>query len=338
MTMYFAILFLKPSDLVSLSQTSLVITALLGRIFLKERLTLGHFIAILLTISGVVLISKPSIFFAKEEMEELKHAEQVVCNGTLNNNNNNTMIASECAEILDEEKKIFNDNLKLALGIGLTFVSAFSTSCVFLVLKKLNNSKVHWASNTIFVCWFGIPFSLLISILLYKLGYSHQNLALEKKDLPMDLFYSVLSSILSVVGQILLNKCLMYEDATKIAITRTTDVLFTTILQYFILNIVIDLLSAVGAFNIMMGSFFILVFKLFEDKYERFNLKQTAKYANTSSETGKDQEDRTLILKVNLTTDSDASNKVIIKNENDQQNKRPSSLKMYILKFIFLKY
>lgn len=334
-SIYFAILFLKPSDLVSLSQTSLIMTAILARIFLKERLTMGHFIAILFTIVGVVLISKPSIFF-EQDFEHLKELEKLACNHTnsLASTSNETL---ECKEILQEESSLFYENLKLVLGIFLGFLGAFSTSCVFLVLKKLNNSKVHWASNTIFVCWFGWPVSLVLSFILYRVGYSHQNFENEKKDLPMDVFYSIMSSIISIMGQIFLNLCLKYEDATKIAITRTTDVLFSTVLQYFILNILIDLLSAIGAFSIMIGSFVILIFKLFENRYEKYNKRQSAKRQTLHSDKKVDSNESNKTQTTHL--DGEESSKTTIVQPSDiNHHNQPSSIRMYILKFIFLKY
>ena len=86
----------------------------------------------------------------------------------------------------------------------------------------------------------------------------------------MDIFYSVCASCLSVVGQIFLNIALLYEDATKIAITKTIDVFFSFILQYILLNIDIDLLGLLGACSILTGTFFVLIFKLLENKYQEY--------------------------------------------------------------------
>lgn len=232
-------MFLKPSDLVAISQTSLVITAILARVFLKEQLCLGHFVAIALAVLGVLLISKPTFLFRSEPSSQ-------VTSKFLNHSNTT---ASNSSEPFAQETA--DSSLKNALGIGLTFLGAIAASCVFLVLKKLSISRVHWASNTIFVCWFGLPLSTVISLVLIRLGYAHTSLADERNDLPMDVFYSVLSSMLSLIGQVLLNIALRYEDATRIAITRTTDVLFSCLLQYFLLDILIDLVRNV--FSILPG-------------------------------------------------------------------------------------
>lgn len=104
-TVYFAVLFLKPSDQVAISQTSLVITALLARIFLKERLCLGHFVAITLAVIGVLLISKPSFLFdsssSPARLAQQKH-QLVILNCSLVNNltDNLTTTSSTVSVIL----------------------------------------------------------------------------------------------------------------------------------------------------------------------------------------------------------------------------------------------
>lgn len=137
---------------------------------------------------------------------------------------------------------------------------------------------MHWATSTIYVCWFGLPLSILISTILFAFKLSHTNFERERKDLPLDIFYSVCASCLSVVGQVFLNISFRYEDATKIAITKTIDVLFSFILQYILLSIAIDLLGLLGACSILTGTFFVLIFKLFENKYSDYLKKQSVKH------------------------------------------------------------
>lgn len=141
-------------------------------------------------------------------------------------------------------------------------------------MKKLSNKKVHWASTVVYVCWPGIPFSLILSFVLYKYGLYHQDIQSELKDLPMDLYYSVLSALLSLAGQIFLAQAFVYEDATKIAITKTVDVFFTCCLQYFLLGVIIDLFAIVGSCSILSATISILVFKMLENKYADYKDKK----------------------------------------------------------------
>lgn len=268
-TIYFAIMFINPSDVVSLAHSSIIITAILSKIFLKEKLTIAHLIALILTVIGVLFISKPSFLFPKETF---------MLNSLNMTNINCTQSQTNCLNTISPSQSY--ESLKLTIGITLTFLGAFSSSVVFLVIKKLCNSKVHWATSTIFVCWFGLPFSLIISAVLVKFEYFHTDLRQERKDLPMDIFYSVLASLLSVLGQILLNISLKYEDATKIAITKTIDVFFSFVLQFFLLNILIDAMSIVGAVFILAGTFFVLIFKILENRYDNFKKKQQIENKN----------------------------------------------------------
>ncbi|CAF0959473.1 unnamed protein product [Brachionus calyciflorus] len=251
-SIYFAIMFINPSDVVSLAHSSIVITAIMSRIFLKEKLTLAHIFSIFLTATGVLFISKPSFLFQIE-------------NENLNQSFKNE---TEIVE-LDTAK-----NYKLPIGIGMTFLGSIFTSVVYLVLKKLSNSKVHWSYSTICVSWFGLPLSIALSMILVQLGYYHQDLEAEKSDLPMDIFYSFIASCLSLSGQILLNISFKYEDATKIAITKTIDVFFSFFLQFLVLSIPIDTLSIFGAICILVGTFFVLLFRLIESKYEEYKIRK----------------------------------------------------------------
>ena len=196
----------------SISQTSLVITAILARVFLKERLSLGHFVAISLAVVGVILISKPSFIFpsSQETLNCLvvisydENATTTTTAATITSGMNSSTTGFSLPPCKKEAANDEDDSNSLltVVGICLTFIGAISTSCVFLVLKKLSNSSVHWASSTIFVCWFGLPLSSIISLTLIYFGYSHTDFASERKDMPMDIFYSVLSSMISLIAQV----------------------------------------------------------------------------------------------------------------------------------------
>ncbi|CAF0974644.1 unnamed protein product [Brachionus calyciflorus] len=252
---YFAIMLIKPSDVTSLAHSGIIITAIMSRIFLKEKLTLAHILSIFLTAIGVMFISKPSFLF------------QVSAININNNISKNFTI---------EESNF--EAYRLPLGISMTFLGSFFTSVAFLILKKLSNSKVHWAYSTICVTWFGFPLSILISIILIKLGIYHRDIDNEISELPMDIFYSFLASCLSLVTQIFLNKSFKYEDATKIAIIKTTDVFFSFLLQFLLLGINVDRLGIIGAMAILVGTFFVLVYKLMNSKYEEYKRNKQAIY------------------------------------------------------------
>ena len=70
--MCFAIMLMRPSDAATLVHTSLLITAILSRIFLGEKLTIAQLIGIPITIVGVLFISKPSFLFSYVTAENSK--------------------------------------------------------------------------------------------------------------------------------------------------------------------------------------------------------------------------------------------------------------------------
>ena len=64
--LYAGITLLPPSDVAAIAHTSIIFTAILSRFFLKERFGFPHLFAIVLTIFGVVYISKPSFLFKRK--------------------------------------------------------------------------------------------------------------------------------------------------------------------------------------------------------------------------------------------------------------------------------
>jgi drug/metabolite transporter (DMT)-like permease len=56
--------FLQISDVETLINASVVITAVLGRIFLKEKITVAHLVSLLATIVGVVFTLKSDFLFS----------------------------------------------------------------------------------------------------------------------------------------------------------------------------------------------------------------------------------------------------------------------------------
>lgn len=155
-------MFINPSDVASIAHSSLIITAIMARLFLNEKLTFAHLISLILTAIGVLFISKPSFLFNTK-------------NSNLNYNSSNLTLISNKLETN-------SNSLSTIFGISLTFAGAFSSSLVYLVLKKLSNSKVHWANSTICVSWFGLPFSILLSVALVQFGYFHSNIGQEKNN------------------------------------------------------------------------------------------------------------------------------------------------------------
>jgi len=137
-TVYFSLMLLNPSDVVTLMHGSIIITGILSRIFLKEKLTIAHFIGLMLTIMGVIFISKPSVLFSNDNI--------IINNDYENNNNNKTLINNKTFSIIDCNNSTnclkdlnFND-LKPILGVSLALCGSCAGGIVYLVLKKVSTN------------------------------------------------------------------------------------------------------------------------------------------------------------------------------------------------------
>lgn len=102
------------------------------------------------------------------------------------------------------------------------------------------------------------------------------------------------------------------------------------------LNILIDLCSAFGAISIMVGSCFILVFKLLENKYNKFSEKQKSKLTTVvvvGDHSGPTDGPVSMLL-----NNVDNGEKLSKSEKIDRISNKKKSFRMFILKFIFLKY
>lgn len=101
---YFSIALINPSDQSSIVQSSIIITALFGRIFLKEKLSIVHIFSLGLTVSGVLFISQPTFLF-KSTKEEDKNMTIIL------NQLNCTNQSTECEYILEKFNLTNSSNL-----------------------------------------------------------------------------------------------------------------------------------------------------------------------------------------------------------------------------------
>lgn len=253
---YTALRFIPPSDLSATGHVSILVTALLSRIFLKEKLGIPHIFALVLTIFGVTVIAKPSFLFdSKQE------------------NTNSSLNAT--TGLLDSKH---SSGFEFKLGIGLVVIAAFLFGSIQIMIKKLCNSNVHWSISTIYAAYYGLPITIGIEIALYSLKLSNENILNDLNLLLVNILYSTVSAVFGIAGQVFLNVALQYEDATKVAIAKTSDVIFAFILQLIILNIKIDFLSVIGSLAIVFGTFVVLGFKMIETKYAKLTHRKKSTF------------------------------------------------------------
>ena len=99
LSFYFSLMLMNPSDSVALLHSSIIITAVLSRLFLGEKLTLAHFFAIVLTANGVLFISKPSFLFEKELGPVGNNQTNITMEENINNNQELMTILGMCSII-----------------------------------------------------------------------------------------------------------------------------------------------------------------------------------------------------------------------------------------------
>jgi drug/metabolite transporter (DMT)-like permease len=322
-SLHFSVTLVAPSDSIAVANSSIIVTAILAKLFLKEKLTCAHICAVVMTIVGIVLISQPTFIFPRPIKYKIIENNSTIRNCSLDlfiETNNDTQLVDvinelefriETNELNDNEEAIKYENRCLHvlidrfkkklnkseefwndafihylvehepiierasylyfIGIFFALVYSLGSSSVQILLKKLCMEKVHFAVATIYGAYFGFPVSLIISLTLFFTGISHKyfDYELHFHLLPAQLFFSLLSAIFGIGSQIALNLSLQYEDASRVSVLKSTDLLFTFLLQFFILRIGPDLLSIIGALLILFGGLFIISYKIMLMKQEK---------------------------------------------------------------------
>ena len=248
---FLSLQFIDVSDTQSLINSSVLITALMGRIFLKEKINICHVISMILTFLGVLFILRPSFLFGIEE-----NLENVFKINITEHNLNNTITSNQ------NSKSIFqlSDSINKIIGVSLTIANAVCLSVMQVSTRSLSNSNIHYSLITLYPAFFGLPIAILGSLSLFLINYDLSRLS----SLTIyDGGYSISAGSIGILGVVFLNLALKYEDAAKIALLRISGVLFSMIFQYFILNVGIDFLGILGAIFIVLGTLFIILVKMF---------------------------------------------------------------------------
>jgi drug/metabolite transporter (DMT)-like permease len=252
---FFAIKLVPPSDCISIAHSSLIITSILARFVLKEKLTISHIVALFLTLSGMLFIAKPvSIFGSAAKRPNFPLQNSTSFNQTIPSSN-----------------EASTDKFYLILGIMFAVGHSFCHGIVQILMKKLSTNNVHFSLVTIFTSYFGIPVSAIISVILVLTGIAHKDFAAESEHLLLHSIYVLCGAFIGVLTQIAINLAYKHEEASKVAIVRTIDVFFSFIIQYFMLNIVMDVFSIIGSVLIVSGTFLVLSMKLLDNKLNRDN-------------------------------------------------------------------
>ena len=273
---YLAVALMDPSDATALFNCSIIFVTIFARIFLKEKLTLVHLIALAITILGVVFISKPTFLFGHMNLNQVNFSYS-----------NSTKDATPLSNFEHATK----------LGISLSFFGAVLYATSYILLKKLSKKKAHTPIVLIYSSLYGIPASAIASAFLMLTNLDNRENTIYNSnfsDIKYEILLAFVSGFFGVSQQFLQNMALRLEDASKVSILTSTDLIFTFILQYIFLNIHSSLHNILGAFLILTGVLSIMAFKILDKKHSKHKKKKLLLANNCSSQNPKIETDKSV--------------------------------------------
>ena len=241
--LYISYKLVEPSEGITLSRCNIFIIPIIGRFYLKEKFRILYFLSLFMAIFGVVFIAQPSFLFYSEQ------------NSIFKNFTNSSIITL---------KK--DNGLQRIFGITAALLSALSSSFGQTLSKKIADKMVHFSVPILYHSFFGIPFSLLTSLIFFLTGAHKYNFQLVKdfQSIFFQVSFLLIACIFGISFQIFLYLALKYENSSVVAIIVSTAILFTLIAQYFILNIIPNILSIFGVLLIFSSDLILIFFEIFE--------------------------------------------------------------------------
>jgi drug/metabolite transporter (DMT)-like permease len=260
---YFALSLIDPADSSSIINSSIVITAILSRVVLGEKMSIVHVVSIFTAVVGIVFISQPSFIFPYQSR-------------AFDDATNQSVYSNLSSFTSVNHKKENSSSFNTAIGLMLASFTAFALSGVTVILKKLSTKKVHYSVNILFTSMLGLPVSILLSLALNLTAQSKllQNARQMPGELATHVLYSCVSSVVGVMAQVMFNLSLQYEDASKVSIIKTSEIFFSFLLQYLLLSIESNVFKIVGGVLIFISGSAILTYKIFDQKHAKRKRKR----------------------------------------------------------------
>jgi drug/metabolite transporter (DMT)-like permease len=253
MSFYFSVSLINPSDTVALFNCFVIFVAIFARVFLKEKLTIIHLLALTLSMIGIFLISQPHFLFGNS----------MSANITINNTNATSLSFS----FISQREYI------QYIGSGFALFGAFAYTVVALMTKTLTNVKAHVTVICVYASYFGLPISACVSLTLILTGVEKRpRFSLDDASQSMllwDIFYSSISASFGVCAQLFTNTAIKLEDVNKVALLESTDLIFNFLFQYLFLKIKSNYLNTVGALLIFFAILLVMLFKIADKKNEK---------------------------------------------------------------------
>ncbi len=253
MSFYFSVSLINPSDTVALFNCFVIFVSIFARVFLKEKLTIVHLLALTLSMIGIFLISQPHFLFGNSTPTNI----------TINNTNATSLSFS----FISQREYI------QYIGSGFALFGAFAYTVVALMTKTLTNVKAHVTVICVYASYFGLPISACVSLTLIYTGVEKRpRFSLDDASQSMllwDIFYSSISASFGVCAQMFTNTAIKLEDVNKVALLESTDLIFNFLFQYLFLKIKSNYLNTVGALLIFFAIVLVMCFKIADKKNEK---------------------------------------------------------------------
>lgn len=264
-SLYTSIKLIDPSDAISLFSCNVIFVAILSRIFLKEKFTVMHLMALVFVVCGVFLITQPSFLVSND-------AQMTMLNATSSNVTEELLISQNVTAQLLGLNSI--DNILQWVGYFFGVFSGFVYASAAILIKEMSKKKVHFTTINLYAAYFGLPMCIVLSAVAFELDYKPKDLTVVYENgFAMEMIITFLSALFGVLSQVFWIMSLKFEDATKIAMYRTTDLLLAFVFQRLFLHIESNVFSILGAIFIAIGMLTVIGFKLI-DKNEKSKLKR----------------------------------------------------------------
>ncbi len=300
---FYAIKLINPSDVSAIYNCNIVIVAIFARLFLNEKFSLAHVLGLIFTIVGIILISQPSFIFSKTSQVTknnliLTDTDSLI-NPSINNclpvqvyqldlsskqaktdffkylswisNNNQTKRQKFKRKYICQKE--YESTAKKVIGFSITIIAAILFSSVAILLKQLADEKVHFSLVLAYSCYFGIPLSSIISMIMLFTGLEKKdpNIYMDSSLIVVQSIFAVASSLCGIFSNALMSVSLEYEDASKMTLFKSSDLFFVFLLQYLILGIKLNLYSKLGALMIFLGILTIMAFRILDKRNDRLS-------------------------------------------------------------------
>ena len=177
------------------------------------------------------------------------------------------------AIIFGKYGQIWQGNNSLIIGTSLAVASAFLTSSNLVFIKKLTNKSIHFSVIVFYYSMIGLCVSIIISVILFALGVSHQNWHLSKQFLLKDIGIGVLAGMVNFLGHVCFTLAIRSETANRIGLLRTLDIVAAFLLEYAVLKLVPHWIGVIGASLILAGVLVIFIYQLIWLKRKKAQLE-----------------------------------------------------------------